>query len=232
MIKKSSFIFSVFTSSVWQKGQTFHHSKLSIDFLSLCPCCTSECVESKCIKKWKHFTCGTSHLLYYPHVPWSEAYMFPVPMKLVIGLDHFDLWWDKGQRKARPALLLSPREASWPRISRKFAFWYCGTAADTSSYIENRTLITLLSPSYFPHHCCDSVALSVLSLQSFLIACCWARRKKNFWQISFKQLLIKQECFATTCQELILAGMDTLEMLWKYAGVTHNDWPLNISTKW
>lgn len=27
-----------------------------------------------------------------------------------------------------------------------------------------------------------------------------------------------QECFATTCQELIRAGMDTLEMLWKYAG--------------
>lgn len=48
------------------KGPNISSLQAVIDFLSLCPCCTSECVESKCIKKWKHFTCGTSHLLYYP----------------------------------------------------------------------------------------------------------------------------------------------------------------------
>lgn len=164
MIKKKYFYLLSIHILCVAKGPNISSLQAVIDFLSLCPCRTSECVESKCIKKWKHFTCGTSHLLYYPRVPWSEAYMFPVPMKPLIGLDHFDSWWDQGQRKARPALLLSPREASWPRISRKFAFWYCGRAADTSSYIENTTLITLLSPSYFPHHCCDSVALSALSL--------------------------------------------------------------------
>lgn len=69
---------------------------------------------------------------------------------------------------------------------------------------------------------------SVLVEFSFCLLC-GKTEKKTYWQIGFKQLLIVQECFATSCQALILAGIDTLEMLWKkYAGVTHNDWLLNI----
>lgn len=56
------------------------------------------------------------------------------------------------------------------------------------------------------------------TLGSALVEFSYCLTEKNFWQISFKQLLIMQECFATTCQELILAGMDTLEMLWKICG--------------
>lgn len=72
----------------------------------------------------------------------------------------FDLWQGQGQRKARPALLFPP----WgflTQIGRKFAFWYCNRAADSSSYIWDTTLITPLSPL---QHCCDGVAYSALSL--------------------------------------------------------------------
>lgn len=71
--------------------------------------------------------------------------------------------------------LSSPHEASWPRISRKFAFWGYWRVADTSSYIEDRSLITLLSPILFRPSPVASPLSGSWNLSSiFFPACCWS----------------------------------------------------------
>lgn len=76
--------------------------------------------------------------------------------------------------KERPGLLCfpSPPEASWPRIisGTKFAFWGCWKVADTSSYIEDGSFITLLSlssPNSVPSLLCCLTFLK--SLWCFLL---------------------------------------------------------------
>lgn len=140
-----------------------------------------------------HCTCSSPYMV-ISCLHWHVVHVWPVLINRQAGecfRSHFELLgktpgteWHTDQCAVRPkkgqacSASRLPPEASWPRIIScwKFAFWGSWKVADTSSYIEDRSFITVFSLSspncFLPPLSLPSFQISQILVFPF-ICCCW-----------------------------------------------------------